>query len=98
SRVAAAQAALPGDNRAAREMANLRDALLLDGGTATLIEGWSQLVYQVGRDVQSSNDERTLRGQIVTQMEMLRDQVSGISLDEEAMNLVRFQRAYEASA
>jgi flagellar hook-associated protein 1 FlgK len=35
---------------------------------------------------------------IVNQVDQLRDQVSGISLDEEAMQLMRFQRAYEASA
>ena len=31
-------------------------------------------------------------------METLRDQVSGVSLDEEAMQLMKFQRAYEANA
>ena len=29
---------------------------------------------------------------------MLRDQVSGVSLDEEAAQMLRFQRAYEANA
>ena len=32
------------------------------------------------------------------ELDALRDQVSGISLDEEAVNLVKFQKAYEASA
>ena len=32
------------------------------------------------------------------QVEALRDQVSGVSLDEEAMQLMKFQRAYEANA
>jgi flagellar hook-associated protein 1 len=98
SRIAAAEADLPGDNRVARELANLRDAGVLDGGTATLTDGWSQLVYRVGRDVQSAQDERAVRAEIVSQVETLRDQVSGISLDEEAMQLMKFQRAYEANA
>jgi flagellar hook-associated protein 1 FlgK len=34
----------------------------------------------------------------VTQVDALRDQVSGISLDEEAVNLVKYQKAYEANA
>ena len=32
------------------------------------------------------------------QLQSLRDQVSGVSLDEEALNLTKFQRAYEANA
>ena len=34
----------------------------------------------------------------MAQAEALRDQVSGVSLDEEAMKLMKFQRAYEANA
>jgi flagellar hook-associated protein 1 FlgK len=98
SKIAAAQAALPGDNRTARALADVRDARVLDGGTATLTEGWSQLVYQVGRDVQTARSEQSVRDEVVAQTEALRDQVSGVSLDEEAMQLMKFQRAYEASA
>ena len=97
-RIAAARAAEPGDNGAARDMAAIRDARLLGGGTATLVDSWGQLVYRVGRDVQTANDESALRRQIVLQVERLRDEVSGVSLDEEAMNLMKFQRAYEANA
>ena len=35
---------------------------------------------------------------VVSQIDALRDQVSGVSLDEEATNLLKFQRAYEANA
>ena len=98
NRVAAGEAALPGDNRAARALANLRNEPILDGGTATFADKWGQLVFSVGRDVQTATSETTLRKQIVLQLETLRDQVSGVSLDEEAMNLVKFQRAYEANA
>jgi flagellar hook-associated protein 1 len=98
NRVAAAEAALPGDNRAARALANVRGALLLNGGTGTLTDAWAQLTFSVGRDVQTARGETTLRQQIVSQLETLRDQVSGVSLDEEAMHLMKFQRAYEANA
>ncbi len=39
-----------------------------------------------------------MRGEIVRQVQALRDSVSGVSLDEEAANMIRFQRAYEANA
>jgi flagellar hook-associated protein 1 len=98
NRVAAAEVALPGDNRTARALADLRNDPILDGGTATFADKWGQLVFTVGRDVQTATSETALRKQIVLQLETLRDQVSGVSLDEEAMNLVKFQRAYEANA
>jgi flagellar hook-associated protein 1 FlgK len=34
----------------------------------------------------------------VRQVQALRDSVSGVSLDEEAANMIKFQRAYEANA
>ena len=63
-----------------------------------LTEGWSQLVYGVGRDLQTARAKQSLREQSRAQAEALRDQVSGVSLDEEAMKLMKFQRAYEANA
>jgi flagellar hook-associated protein 1 FlgK len=86
-----------GDNATARAIAALRHARVF-GGSSTLGEAWGQLVYRVGRDAQVAKDEQQGRLDIVTQVEQLRDQVSGISLDEEAMQLMRFQRAYEANA
>jgi flagellar hook-associated protein 1 FlgK len=96
--IAAAGAGGPvGDNATARDIAALRHARVF-GGTATLAETWGQLVYRVGRDAQVAKDEQRSRLEIVNQVDQLRDQVSGISLDEEAMQLMRFQRAYEANA
>jgi flagellar hook-associated protein 1 FlgK len=97
-RIAAAAAALPADNQVARALSNARDARVLDGGTTTLHEGWSGLVYRLGRDVQTARQEASMRGEVVMQVSALRDQVSGVSLDEEAMQLMKFQRAYEANA
>lgn len=87
-----------GDNYAATAIARLRDARVLNGGTATLSDGWSQLVYRVGRDTQTAKAEQSSRQEIVRQVDTLRDEVSGISLDEETMHLLKYQRAYEANA
>jgi flagellar hook-associated protein 1 FlgK len=96
--IAAAAAANAGDNGTATTIARLRDMRVLNGGTATLSDGWSQLVYRVGRDTQTARAEQTSREEIVRQVDTLRDAVSGISLDEETMNLLKYQRAYEANA
>jgi len=96
--VAAAGAAAPGDNQNARALAALRDAPLMANGTATLVESWGQFVATAGRDIQGASQERDVRTEIVGQLQSLRDQVSGVSLDEEALNLTKYQRAYEANA
>jgi flagellar hook-associated protein 1 FlgK len=96
--VSAGATAEAGNNDIARRVAALRQQTVMNGGTATLAEGWGQIVYRVGRDTKSATDERNSRQEIVRQVDALRDAVSGISLDEEAMNLLKFQRAYEANA
>ena len=96
--VAAGGTTAAGDNTTARAIAALRNTPVLNGGTATLSEGWGQIVYRVARDTKSAVDERDSRAEIVRQVDAIRDAVSGVSLDEEAMNLMKFQRAYEANA
>jgi len=88
----------PGDNQQARALAALRDARVLAGNTATLGDGWGSLLYRVGSDAQSARLEESTRSEIVRQVQNVRDSVSGVSLDEEAMLMLKFQRAYEANA
>jgi flagellar hook-associated protein 1 FlgK len=97
-KIAAASIADEGDNQTARAIAALRDARILNSGTATFTDVWSQMVYTVGRDSKDAEDSQITREEIVRQVDRLRDQVSGVSLDEEAANLLKFQRAYEANA
>lgn len=96
--VAASSTGAPGDNQTARALAALRDANVLFGGTATFAEGWARLAYTVGADASAAQLQQASRGAVREEVERLRDQVSGVSLDEEAANLIKFQRAYEANA
>jgi flagellar hook-associated protein 1 FlgK len=96
--IATGATAVAGDNDVARKLADLRDARGMAGGTATFSDTWGTLVYQVGDDSKAASDEQASRAEIVRQVELLREQVSGVSLDEEAMMMMKFQRAYEANA
>jgi flagellar hook-associated protein 1 FlgK len=96
--IAAASVAESGDNGTARAIASLRTQRILDGGTATLSEGWGNIIYEVGSDAQGAAAARDTQQTITREIDALRDQVSGVSLDEEALNLLKFQRAYEANA
>ena len=96
--VAAGASAAAGDNQTARAIAALRDGRVLSSGTATFTDGWAELVYRVGQDSSAARQSQESRGEIVRQVNAMRDAVSGVSLDEEAAMMMRFQRAYEANA
>jgi flagellar hook-associated protein 1 FlgK len=96
--IAAASVNEVGDNGVAKSLANLRDALVLEGNSATLVDSWSHLAFRVGRDTRAAVDGLKAQSDIVEQIDALRDAVSGVSLDEEAVQMIKFQRAYEANA
>jgi flagellar hook-associated protein 1 FlgK len=95
--IAAAGTANAGDNQVARTIANLQQTPL-GAGTTNPVDTWGALIYRVGTDSQTATNDKSGRDEIVNQLQSLRDQVSGVSLDEEAGNLQKFQRAYEANA
>jgi flagellar hook-associated protein 1 FlgK len=98
SLIAAASVAVAGNNQTAQAIAALRDARVLDSNQSTMSDAWAQLVFTVGRDVQTASQNKQTRQDVVTQVESLKDASSGVSLDEEALLMLRFQRAYEATA
>jgi flagellar hook-associated protein 1 FlgK len=74
----------------------VHDQAVVAGRTPT--DFYSSLVFGVGSDVANGTAEQNASSLIMTQLQAQRDSVSGVSLDEEAANLIQFQRAYEASA
>ncbi|MCC7416266.1 MAG: flagellar hook-associated protein FlgK [Acidobacteria bacterium] len=96
--VAASGTGAAGDNQAATAIAQLRDATAAGGGQATFAEAWSQLVYHVATDARRAQSDRQGRTAVVEAIQRLRDSVSGVSLDQEAGLMLRYQRAYEANA
>ena len=87
-------------NGTALKLANLGSA---GGGTGQIdnlgfVEFYAGLASKVGREVSAAKDGADLQTQLVAQARTLRDQTSGVSLDEEAVMLIQFQRAYQAAA
>ncbi len=98
ARVAASATGAAGDNGTARQLAALRDAPLSGAGTPSAFEAWSRFVYGVGTDVAGARAAASSHGQVVQQLQQLQAQTSGVSYDEEAAHMMRYQRAYEANA
>ena len=88
----------PGDNRNAIEIANLQHQLTMSGNTATYNDYYSSVVRDVGNEVLKSNSYYNHQSDMMAQLENQRESVSGVSLDEEMINLIKFQNAYTAAA
>jgi flagellar hook-associated protein 1 FlgK len=97
SRVAASASGAAGDNQVASALAALRDQRVAAGGS-TFAESWGQIVYRVGNDSATARTQHTSRQGVADAVLRLKDSVSGVSLDEEAASLIKYQRAYEANA
>jgi flagellar hook-associated protein 1 FlgK len=89
---------LPGDNTNALALVQLQNQLTMNGGKATFNGYYHDLVQGVGSAVQQVKRSYDAQEFSLKQMDNMREAVSGVSVDEEMANLMRFQRAFEASA
>ena len=96
-------AAAVGDNVNMANIASLQSAKILlsnDSGQSseTLLGGYSKMATNVGMYVRSSDIQLTAQTNVFQQIVDQRESYSGVSLDEEAANLIKFQQDYEAAA
>jgi flagellar hook-associated protein 1 FlgK len=96
--IAAGQSGAPGDNANALAIAALPDQRIVAAGTQTFVDAFAALQSRIGVDAQGAENQLETINAIRTQLQNSRDALSGVSLDEEAIDLIRFQRAYQASA
>ncbi len=87
-----------GDNANMLAMANLQGFGVLDGGSSTLGSTVSQLVAEVGSSTRQAGTNLTAQSVLLEQSLTQQQSVSGVNLDEEAANMLRYQQAYEAAA
>ena len=95
---AAAEPDAPGDNRIAIAISTLQGGKLMNNGRSTMDDWYNSIVSDVG--VASAKNKFGMNQQrdIMTQLNKMRDQISGVSIDEETANLMQFQHAFDASA
>ena len=86
------------DNRNALLLAQLQTTPTLDGSTATYQDAYGQLVSQVGTVTQQAQTNSQAAQTQLNQATQAQQAVSGVNLDQEAANLVRYQQAYQAAA
>ena len=99
NRIAAAEGAdKPGDNRNAIAIAKLRDMPTMNGSTVTFGAYYDSMVSDAGLAVQQATSYYDHQSQMVRQVENYRESISGVSIDEETVNLIKYQNAYQAAA
>jgi len=96
--IAAAGAAgsLPSDNRNALALSALSSAPLAFGGQ-TVVEALASLIGYAGGVVQNAAQAESFSTGALEQVEALRQGTSGVSSDEEMVEMMKYQRAYQAS-
>ncbi len=92
----------PGDNGNALQMAASQQQNLLENGgngpTATFGAAYSQLVAKIGTETQTAQTSAQTNQALLKQATSLQQSLSGVNLDQEAANLLKYQQAYQASA
>ncbi|MDO9010742.1 MAG: flagellar hook-associated protein FlgK [Gallionella sp.] len=87
-----------GDNRNALLMAGLQNRNLMINGTTSLQSAYSQLVGLIGSKSSELSVTSMAQDTMLNQTISAQQSVSGVNLDEEAANLMRYQKAYQAAA
>lgn len=85
------------DNRNALALAAVQGRNLLAGGTTTLQSAYSSIVSQVGSTARAMQVSAEAQEALAADARVAQQSASGVNLDEEAANLIRFQQAYQAS-
>ena len=96
--IAAAQSANPNDNANALALANLQTATFPGLSGQSIAGALGTLQSGIGASVRDAKDTATVQEGLLQNVQAQRDAVSGVSLEEEFTDLIRFQRAFQASA
>jgi len=85
------------DNGNALALAKLQTAKTING-TSSFNDAYASLVNQVGSDAKSASIASESQDSITTQITNAQQSVSGVNMDEETVNLLKFQQLYQANA
>jgi len=88
----------PGDGSNALKIAEIKQAKILNNGNSDFSEFFTSLVSKAGIDGEVAKKNMDNREAPLNNIDNQRKEVSGVSLDEEMANMIKFQQAYNAAA
>jgi len=86
------------DGRNALALGNLQTAKTMAGNTTSYGSAYAQLVSDIGNKTREVSVTETAQQSLLDQATSADESLSGVNLDEEAANLLKYQQAYQASA
>jgi flagellar hook-associated protein 1 FlgK len=86
-----------GDNRNMNLLAKIQTSNIMDGGKASLQSSYAELVSYVGNKTREVQVNSEAGDALLKQATDAQQNVSGVNLDEEAANLLKYQQAYQAA-
>lgn len=96
--VSSSLAGLPGNNANANLLAGIQNQVISGLNGDTVQSFYGGFVGDVGVQAQSSQRSLSVEMTLRSQLQNMRQEISGVSLDEEMTNIIKFQRAYQAAA
>ena len=96
--LAASQNGQPADNQTAKAIAALQTKPVATLGDRSLVEAYEGQVNNVSAKVAGSKVDADAAQVVRDTLQNQRDSISGVSLDDEAINMMKYQRAYQASS
>jgi flagellar hook-associated protein 1 FlgK len=87
-----------GDNRNAFALADAMKAGVIEGGTVSVASAVERMTGDLGLQTRAAQMSRDAEASVNESDLAARDAVSGVNLDEEAANMLRYQQAYQAAA
>jgi flagellar hook-associated protein 1 FlgK len=95
----AASSTVSGDGANARSMGALKDTVIASGGEEGTLNGhYASFVSRIGQDGADSRRACSHQEILMNQMIHKRLEKSGVSIDEEMLNLIKFQMGYQSAA
>jgi flagellar hook-associated protein 1 FlgK len=96
AQIAASLNGTAGDNSNVNAMLALQNQAIVNGQTP--LNAYSNLVFQIGNEVSTAQSEQQGAQASIQQVQNQIGSVSGVSINEEAANLIQYQQAYQAAA
>lgn len=86
------------NNENALAMANLQSDKTMAGATLSFAESYNKIVSTVATKTMQADVGQQTQAGLLNQVQLRFDSVSGVNLDEEAANLIKFQQSYQAAS